>query len=283
MVREGGVRLPTTLRAAYRSELFRAFHSPYETPIVVAVNGALMAVLWFLVPAQALFSVHATWAFPLVLAGWMYSDVPATNVLGSDARRVLAAIDKPETLRLMLYAKNLVLMTLVVPIATTVAIVVAFNMHRTSVLIWNIAWIVLVPLGALGVSSWFGVYFPYHPIPIKDRWENRKPFFHKIVRWLTLAMVPYGLVPMLSFLIVAPTLLVWRATGVIVGSPQQVWNGTAPVDPSHSGHDLGYAIGTLVGCTIAIVLWFFGHRFAIHLVNRRREKLVAYLSDPSLG
>jgi len=29
-----------------------AFHSPYEIPIAVAFNGALMTVLWFFLPAH---------------------------------------------------------------------------------------------------------------------------------------------------------------------------------------------------------------------------------------
>jgi hypothetical protein len=182
MVHEGAVRLPTTLRAAYRTELFRAFHSPYETPIVVLVNGVLRGRCG--VGRQPTASSQFTpWVFPLILASWMYSDVPATNVFGSDARRMIAAFDDRPAMRRMLYAKNLVVMTLVVPIATTIAIVVAVHLHRPVVAVWNIALVVLVPLGALGISGWFGIYYPYHPIPLKQRWEQRKPFWHMIVRW----------------------------------------------------------------------------------------------------
>ena len=48
----GETRLPTTLRQAIRIELGVAFHSPYEIPIAVAFNGALMTVLWFFLPAH---------------------------------------------------------------------------------------------------------------------------------------------------------------------------------------------------------------------------------------
>jgi hypothetical protein len=269
MVHEGAVRLPTTIAAAYRTELFRAFHSPYETPIVVAINGVLMGVLWVWTPAQSLFSVHKIWAFPLILASWMYSDVPATNVFGSDAKRMIAAFDDLSAMRRMLYAKNLVLMTLVVPIASTMAVLVAVQMHRPIVAIWNVALVVLVPLGALGVSGWFGIYFPYHPIPLKERWEHRSPFWHMIVRWLTLAMVPYGLVPALSFLVIGPALLVWKIGG--------------GVDPSTGTRDTAFAVGIVVACAIAVVLLFFGHHFAIRLALRRKEVLIEYLSDPSKG
>src|SRR5271165_2659660 len=79
-------------------EFGRAFHPPYEVPIVIAVNGVLMAGLWFLAPKawdNALFSLHGTLAFPLLLAGWMIRDVPATNVLGPDHRRTRVALDDP--------------------------------------------------------------------------------------------------------------------------------------------------------------------------------------------
>jgi hypothetical protein len=269
MAHEGAVRLPTTLAAAYRTEMFRAFHSPYETPIVVVINGVLMAVLWVWTPAENLFSIHKIWAFPLILASWMYSDVPATNVFGSDAKRMIAAFDDLPAMRRMLYAKNLVLMTLVVPIASTIAIVVAFNLNRSVVAVWNVALVVLVPLGALGVSGWFGIYFPYHPIPLKQRWENRSPFWHMIVRWLTVAMVPYGLVPALSFLVIGPAVVVWQLGG--------------GVDPSNSASDTRFVIGLVVACICAVLLWIFGHHFAIRLAVRRKATLIAYLSDPSNG
>ena len=38
---------------------------------------------------DALFSLHGTFAFALVLASWMYADVPATNVLGVGANSLL--------------------------------------------------------------------------------------------------------------------------------------------------------------------------------------------------
>ena len=268
MAHEGAVRLPTTLKAAYRTELFRAFHSPYETPIVVLINGVLMGVLWWWTPADSLFSVHSLWAFPLVLASWMYSDVPATNVFGSDAKRMIAAFDDVPAMRRMLYAKNLVLMTLVVPIATTVAIVVAIYLHRPIVAFVNIGWIIVVPVSVLGVSAWFGIYFPYHPIEIKTRWEHRKPFFHMIVRWLAAAMVPYGLVPLLGAIVMIPTIILWNQAGV---------------DPNKSESDLLYFLGVAIACVLAVVLWWWGHKMAVKLALRRRDKLVAYLSDPMNG
>ena len=54
-----------------------------------------------------MFTLHGSLAFALVLAAWMYADVPATNVLAPDRQRVMAAIDDPVLLRRLLYAKNI--------------------------------------------------------------------------------------------------------------------------------------------------------------------------------
>ena len=79
---------PTRLGQLVRLEFGRAFLSPYVAPSVVVTNGLLMTAAWFLLPTRwqdALFSLHGTFAFALVLASWMYADVPATNVLGLGA------------------------------------------------------------------------------------------------------------------------------------------------------------------------------------------------------
>ena len=46
--RDRGAVLPGTFRAAVAAEMGQAFSPPYQVPIVVAVNGLLMAGAWFL-------------------------------------------------------------------------------------------------------------------------------------------------------------------------------------------------------------------------------------------
>ena len=84
--------MPGTFRAAVAAEMAQAFSPPYQVPIVVAVNGLLMAGAWFLLPRGWLFTLQSALAFPVVLSSWMYADVPATNVLAPDRIRVLAAL-----------------------------------------------------------------------------------------------------------------------------------------------------------------------------------------------
>src|SRR5664279_1917925 len=101
------VALPGTLSEAIRAQFGRSFRSPYETPIVVVANGLLMTGAWFLLPSpNVLFTLHGALAFPMILASWMFSDVPATNVLGPDPGRAMTALTDPTTLRRLLYAKN---------------------------------------------------------------------------------------------------------------------------------------------------------------------------------
>ena len=91
----GEGQLPASLRTAVRQEFARARRPPYETFVTVAVNGALMSSAWFLLPSglkDKVFTLHGTLAFGIVLAAWMYSDVPSTNVLGPDAVRVVSAL-----------------------------------------------------------------------------------------------------------------------------------------------------------------------------------------------
>jgi hypothetical protein len=264
--------LPATLREAVRIEFGRAFHPPYEVPIVVAVNGALMSSLWFFLPPHwknALFSLHGTLAYAMVLAGWMFSDVPATNVLGSDARRVLASLEDPTMFRRLLYAKNIVLWTLIAPLCSALAIVIGVNAHDLTAILISIAAIAVVPFGALGFSAWVGIWFPYHPIPIAARWQRRRPWRHMIVRWLSLAVTPYVLVPTLLVVLMLPSLAYWSAF-------------------AHNGlksklSDGEYAVGILIACVLAVIGSVGGHRLGARLARRRRAELSDYLSDPSRG
>ena len=80
-------RVAPTLPLAVRDEFRRILHGRIEEPTTVAVNGVLVTMAWFLLPTKlnnVLFNLHSSMAFALVLAVWMYSDVPATNVLGPD-------------------------------------------------------------------------------------------------------------------------------------------------------------------------------------------------------
>jgi hypothetical protein len=265
-------RLPATIRDAVKTELGAALHSPYEIPIAVAFNGALMTILWFFLPSHwknALFALHGTLAFAMVLAGWMISDVPATNVLALDADRMMHALDDPATFRRLLYAKNIALWVLVAPVCALVAVGIGVNNHELTATVISIVAIVILPFGALGFSAWVGIRFPYHPIPLSQRWGHRRPWRHMIVRWFTLAAVPYVLVPTIILILLLPSLGFWAVFAA---------------DGLHSRLSGGvYALGMLIACVLALAGSLGGHRVGERLARRRKAELSEYLSDPARG
>ncbi len=266
------VRLPATTREAVRDQIALTFQPPYESPITIAVNGALMSSAWFFLPTglrDKVFTVHGTLAFALILAAWMYSDVPSTNVLGPDARRVVAAMEDPALIQRMLYAKNIVLWLMVTPVCALVALINGLLNGSLLSTLYTVVAVGVLPFGFLAISGWVGILFPYHPMPLRYRWEHRRPRKRMLVRWIALAVTPYVLVPALSALMLAPSLLLWGFTAP---------HGLSEKLPDH---DLG--IGIAVACAIALVCSIGGQRLGGEMVKRRRARLRAFLSDPVRG
>jgi hypothetical protein len=122
--RSSGTYLPRSLAEAYRLQFDRAFRYPFSVPFTLLGNAVLTAVLWFWSPRDlfsVFFNVNELFFFPMVLASWMVSDVPATNEYAPDAQRILAALDDPTMLTRLLRAKHLVLWTLISPVAFVTA------------------------------------------------------------------------------------------------------------------------------------------------------------------
>ena len=263
--------LPTSYPAAFRAELRRAFTAPYEAPVVVAVNAALVtgAWLWLPLPLQdLLFSLHGALAFPVVMATWMLADVPATNILGSDPQRTVAAIDDPAELRRLIYAKNAVLWLLVTPVCVVVAVGIGIDRERWTTTVVTIIGIIVVPIGGLGIAGWLGIYFPYHTLPLAERWRHRRPFGRMVVRWATLCLLPYALVPAITGILAAPAFAAWAAT-----------NGHA----KSRIPDADLAVGVALTAVLSMAAFFLGHRQGLRFIRRRRDRLVEFLGKPELG
>lgn len=264
------VALPGTLSEAIRAQFGRSFRSPYETPIVVVANGLLMTGAWFLLPSpNVLFTLHGALAFPMILASWMFSDVPATNVLGPDPGRAMTALTDPTTLRRLLYAKNIVLWILIVPLCSLIAVGIGLHEHRLATSLFSVIWIAVVPLGALGFSAWVGIRYPYHPLALRHRWEHRRPWGRMIIRWLTLAITPYVVVPLLTLAVTLPTLLVWTLAST---------NGVHARIP-----DDRFAWGVVLASAIAVPAWILGHHIGVRIAHRRGSRLIRFLADPDAG
>lgn len=273
--------------ADLRAELRRCWTSPYEVPVVVAVNASLVLVLWWCAPVRlfdAFFSLHGELALPMVLASWMYADVPATNLLGGDADQMRAALGHPGRLRRLMDVKDVALWTFVTPVAVValLAVTVAYrsgvdlpgtplpaDANLLPLVLITFVWIVVAPLGALGVSAWVGILFPYHPLPLRTRWSHRRPWRTMVLRWAVLVVVPYGVVPALTGLAVLPSVLFWHLFAT---------NGlTQPLSAPE------FLEGTLLTAACSVGMLLGGRRVALRLVARRQDQLAAYLADPGRG
>ena len=267
-----GTPPPGSLAQAIVHEYRRVFRLPFDTLLTVALNAAMMSSAWFFLPpdlVNQLFELHGSLAFAFVLSSWMYSDVPATNVLAVDAPQVLAAIDQPVALRRILAARRVVLWSIVAPVCMLISFVTGFHAHDPLVAVYSAVAIGIVPFGVLAVSAWVGILFPYHPVPIRFRWSQRRNWWPMLGRWGTLVLLPYAVVPALSVAFMAPTLLVWGLTSK---------SGLSKQLPDN---DVG--LGITLACGIAITAVYLGQRLSLQFIARRRARLVAYLSDPQRG
>ena len=266
------VELPQSLRQAVRDEFRIAFRYPYTVLQVIFLNAVLVTLLWYFAPPKVeslVFDIHSPALFTIVLAGWMYSDVPATNVLASDTDRTLPALtDRTMTVRLM-NAKRIALWILVAPVCALLTFLMGMHNHHWFTEVVAIASIVILPFGTLAIAGWVGILWPYHPRSLKYRWRHRRDWFHDLVRWGTLIVLPYGLVPIIGAVLLVPSLLVWN-----VKSERQVLEVTTV---PHLVLGVILVVGTTIGGTI------MGDRVAWRLIERRRSSLTHYLEHPELG
>jgi hypothetical protein len=264
--------LPASLREAVRYELRAALHRPYTVPRVVTFNGLLMAAAWFLLPTKWLdwlFTLHGPLAFAMVMAAWMYSDVPATNVLAPDSHRVMAVLDQPAMVRRLLIAKNLTLWCFVAPFCTLVAVIIGDVHHDWPPTLVSVTVIAIVPFGSLGVAAWVGILWPYHPRDLRFRWQHRHKWLHMIVRWIALLLIPYALVPVLGLLIITPSLVLWS-----------IWSTNGL---SHRVPTTHFAGGAALAAAISMSLFYCGHQIGLRIIRRRHNYLRDYLSNPDRG
>jgi hypothetical protein len=287
--RERGTKMPSTFREAVSSEMGQAFSSPYQIPITVVANAVLMAFFWFLVPRSLVFEITSPLAFPIILSSWMYSDVPATNVLAPDRVRSLAALDDPKMLNRLLSAKLVVLWIFVAPFCSLLAILSGIKHHNLLIAATAILAICVVPIGCLPIAGLVGIRWPYHPLELKYRWENRKPFRRMIVRWTILILLPYGLVPFLSVLMTVPAIVILvrakQDNSYVVNFVNDIFGqlgikvplGTEPMTQGT------FVLCVVVTCGVALLLWAVGRWSQLRLIARRKTQLHEWLSDPTMG
>jgi hypothetical protein len=253
--------LPGSLREAVAIEFRRALRPPFEVPLVIVVNGLLVLAFWFTRFKDQIFTLHGTLAFPIVLGSWMISDVPATNVLATDSRRVMDALDDEPALMRLLAAKVILLWLLVAPICILIAIGIGISDSRPVSALWTIIAIGILPLGALAVSEWVGILWPYNPISLKVRWGDRRKIWSQI-RWIILVCAPYLVVPMVLVVTGIPAALWWhhKTGGVVKPIPDNLFGPLV-----------------LLSAVTSVVVFFGARWVSRRLLRRKRDKLRTYL------
>lgn len=264
--------LPVSLRDAVRIEYRRTVQWPYETVLTLSLNALLVVVGWYFMPPwieDLMFSNHQPMAFAVVMAVWMYSDVPSTNQPGSDSERFLAALGDPELMRRLLWARRFVLWSIVTPVAAIASVWIGYAQDRMMAAMFALAWLVIAPFGVLAISPLLGVRWPYHPITLRERWSHRSQWRRFGVRWGILVVAPYAWVPALGAVLTIPAVLVWGgSTDALL--PHEMTVGR-------------FAAGTAVGLLVTLIAMRFGRRAMARFVARRRHALERELADPDLG
>ena len=261
-----GGRAPS-LRADLRDELRRVSRSPWDDLVAIGVNAVLVVVLWFVLP-QAwkdwLFALQGPVAFALVLESWMLADVPTTNMIGKDIEAMVPALDDPPRLRRLLRAKSVAVSLLVGIPCAIVSLVIGLYDGSPSRGIFVAVVLLALPFGTSTISAWLGIVVPYRPLPLRWRWEHRKPW-RQTVRWVALVTVPYVWVPLVSVVLLTPAILV----GIAVGRAD---DGRMTLTST--------AVATLVACAVSAVAFRLGLRGSLRLAAPRRDRIRALLTDP---
>ena len=261
-----------TLRQAVREEFTRIRRPPYSVIWCVLINGFLVTALWFLpVPVikDIVFSLHKTFWFPIVLASWLISDVPSTNELAPDRWRVLAALDDQAAIDRLLRAKHIALWIITTPLTVLAALVIGLTTGLWLGMVIAIVWVASAPLCSVGIACSVGVRWPYHELPLRTRWQERARWRPILLRWGILVVLPYGLVPALSIIGIAPSAIAWGVAYLL---------GVRGADL-----EIPMFLGLIMAIPMTLWIWHHATKYAARSTVRRAAALRTYLEDPLLG
>ncbi len=65
-----------------------------------------------------------------------------------------------------------------VPLCMAITLGIALDDHDYLGLLVALITLAVIPFGPLAISAWVGVRFPYHPIPLRERWGHRRSWRH---------------------------------------------------------------------------------------------------------
>ena len=166
-------------------------------------------------------------------------------------------------------AKHIVLWMITTPMTVIAALIVGIVTGDWITMVIAIVWVAAAPLCSVGIACWVGVRWPYHELPLAIRWRERARWRPILLRWGILVILPYGLVPTLAVIGLAPSAiagLIARTLGV-----------------RGSAYDSVLLSGLIVAIPMTIWIWHRATRYAARSTVRRAAVLRAYLEDPLLG
>ena len=241
-------------------ELRLTFRPPFEIIQVVCFNVALVLAGWFLLGPDTITSERfASLVFlPAVLASWAFSDVPATNLYGSQPERAMGAFGHPQRLRNLIMSRDLTLWILIAPAAAILSGILALDDNDIPKTIIVAAIVLILPFGFLGITSIVAPLLPYHPMSIRERRAKRDTW----LRWGVAVIIP--------FILTAPSALILLLPAI----------GLAEV--------MGNSKSTMLLALVVTVVWtYVVRRLAVgttlRLTARRESQLREFLSDPGRG
>jgi hypothetical protein len=186
---------------------------------------------------------------------YVLADVVTTNQLGSDGERVIASLQRGDSVPRILAIKNLSLAVLLIPFAMAVSILVRVLVQRWRLLPHAL----LLDVGAvflwLGVGNVLSVLLPYNPVSLRARLHARETW----KRWLLCQAVPYGLYFVLLPVLHVPYYLIYH--GKALGE-----------------YRANYLAYSAVYVGIGVAYWLLGLLLATIYARRRRQRLALDLS-----
>lgn len=189
---------------------------------------------------------------------WVMSNTVNTNQLGADRDRVVASLERGDSVPRILAIKNLALAVMLVPIALAVSVLVRVLVER-----WQfLPHALMADVGAvflwLGVGSVISVLLPYRPIALRARRRLRRTW----PRWIFCLAVPDLTYFLVMPLLHAPYLTIYNTRAL------------GPYQPN-------YLIYSAVYLLIGLCYWGLGLALSAYYARRRFEGLISDLARAS--
>lgn len=153
----------------------------------------MLSLLWLLwVPLRG--QSHGDWVILVgtYFAVFIMADVTTTNVLGLDAVRVRAGLERGVALGRILVTKNLTLLLIVGLPTLAFTAVLTTRSETVNRLMLTLPGVALPMLAWLGVGNLVSVLLPVATKPVRQRWRERRNL-RRTTRWLAHLALPYAL------------------------------------------------------------------------------------------